>query len=218
MQSASTVFDSLAPHYSRLWTATERGKRQREQVWGVIDRLFKAGDSVLDLGCGIGDDAIHLGERGIDVHAIDASENMVEIARARGVKADRLRIEELNQIDARFSGAISNFGPLNCVPLLRPIADELSRLIQPGGALALCVMGRFAPVETLRFLAGFDWANATRRWRGAATWRGTQVHYHSSFDIRKAFANGFVFERHTAIGWGDHQLYIFRRRLSGGTS
>jgi ubiquinone/menaquinone biosynthesis C-methylase UbiE len=211
-KTATTVFDELAPDYSRLWTDTESGMRQRWQVWRQIDTLFQAGDSVLDLGCGIGDDALHLSERGIEVCAIDASEKMAEIARSRGLMARRLKVEDLGRLTGPFSGAISNFGVLNCVPGLRVVAEELRRLVQPGGALALCVMGRFAPVETLQFLAKLDWRNAIRRWSGQATWRGVDVFYHSSADMRKAFTNGFAFEDRISIGWGDHQLYIFRRR------
>ena len=216
MTPASTAFNSLAADYSRLWTATARGQRQREQVWRVIDPLFRRCDSVLDLGCGIGDDALHLSKQGIDVHAIDASEKMIEIAQARGVNARLLRIEELDQLRGTFSGAISDFGALNCIESLQPIADELSRLVRFGGVLALCVMGRFAPLETLHFLARLDLSNARRRWNGVGTWRGTQIYYHSSADMRKAFANGFSFQRRVATGGGDHQLYIFRRMRSGG--
>ena len=95
---------------------------------------------------------------------------------------------------------------------LRPVAEHLARLVRPGGALAVSVMGRFAAFETLRFLCKLDWRRATRRWRGHACWRGMEVFYHSSADMRKAFTNGFAFEKRVSIGWGDHQLYVFRRR------
>ncbi len=208
----SSPFDTLAPDYAALWTETPRGASQRARVWRSLDRLFQPGDEVLDLGCGAGDDAVHLGARGVKMFGIDASEKMIALAQARGVRARRLAIEELDRLEGPFSGAISNFGALNCVASLRPVAEQLARLVRPGGAAALCVMGRFAPLETLRFLCKFDWAAATRRWRGQARWRGIEVYYHSSAQMRKAFANGFIFEGRVFIGGGDHELYIFRRR------
>jgi SAM-dependent methyltransferase len=228
-----TAFDALAADYGRLWSEAARGRSQRTRVWREIDRLFHAGDCVLDLGCGTGDDALHLAERGVAVIGIDASEKMVEIARGRGVDARRMRMEDFGRVGfsprgalashpdceaeasrglkPAFHGAISNFGALNCVEDLRPVAAGLGRLVRPGGAVAICLMGRFSPAETIRFLAKLEWRKAARRWSGRARWRGVEVFYHSSRLIRSAFAADFVFERRVSIGWGDHQLYVFRR-------
>ena len=199
----TTAFDLLAADYRRLWSDAPVGRSQRAQVWRHIDPLFQPGDRILDLGCGTGDDALHFRERGVRVYGIDASEKMVGAAQARGVDAQRLALEDLNRLEGTYSGAISNFGALNCVADLRPIAARLKRLIEPGGPLAICIMARFAPV---------DWRHAAQRWRGRASWRGIDVYYHSSRQMRAAFASDFVFCKRVSIGWGDHQLYLFRRR------
>jgi SAM-dependent methyltransferase len=234
----TTPFDALASSYNALWSNT-----QREEVWREIDGLFQGGDRVLDLGCGPGDDALHLARLGVEVIGIDAAPKMVEVARSRGVNASLLAIEDLDNLasvvgrtsrsaaglpasfgagplfDPRggpaqtgrsaplptspFSGALSNFGALNCVADLRPVAEQLARRIQPHGPLAICVMGRFC-------LA--DWRHATKRWFGHTQWRGMDVYYPTSHQVRTAFAPSFTFEKRVAIGRGDHQLYIFRRR------
>ncbi len=136
-------FDVIAPDYADLWTSTPEGASQRAAVWREIDVLFRANDWILDLGCGPGDDAVHLGRRGVHVVGIDSSEAMVEIANARGVVASRLAIENLHQLHGCFDGAISDFGALNCVSDLRAAARELARLLRPAAPLALCLMGRF---------------------------------------------------------------------------
>jgi SAM-dependent methyltransferase len=172
-------------------------------VWRHIDPLFRPGDRILDLGCGTGDDALHFAERNVRVYGVDASETMVEAAQARGVDARRLPLEELYRLEGTYSGAISNFGALNCVADLRLIAAQLARLIEPGGQLAMCIMGRFAPV---------DWRHAVQRFRGRANWRGMEVYYRSSRQMRAVFASDFAFRKRVSIGWGDHQLYVFQRR------
>jgi SAM-dependent methyltransferase len=217
-----TAFDALAADYGRLWSEAARGRSQRAQAWREIDPLFQAGDCVLDLGCGTGDDALHLAGRGVAVVGIDASEKMVEIARGRGVDARRMDLADGTWVEAHvgtlkrapreYAGAISNFGALNCIEDLRPVAAGLARLARPGGAVAICMMGRFAPVETIRFLARLEWRKAARRWSGRARWRGIEVFYHSSRQIRSAFAADFVFQKRVSIGRGDHHLYIFRRK------
>ena len=91
--SSAALFERLAPRYDELWTDTAIGRAQRNAVWRVVDELFHAGDHVLDLGCGTGEDAAHLMARGVSVRAVDASPAMVAQARARGVAADVLRAD-----------------------------------------------------------------------------------------------------------------------------
>jgi SAM-dependent methyltransferase len=201
----TSPFDALVPSYNSMWTDTPRGREQRAAVWREIDGLFRTGDRVLDLGCGTGDDALHLAELGVDVVGVDSSAQMVEASRRRGVNASLLAIEDLVKLKGTFSGSMSNFGALNCVADLRPVAVQLARLVQPGSPVAICLMGRFCLT---------DWRHAIKRFVGHAHWRGMEIYYPLSRRVRAAFAPGFTFERRVSIGHGDHQLYIFRRRAA----
>ena len=200
----TSPFHQIAPHYAELWSETSRGRAQREQVWLEIDGLFKAGDRVLDLGCGTGDDAVHLMSRGLEVFGIDSAEGMIEIARRRGVDAKTMAIEELGSLEHAFDGAISNFGALNCVADLSQVSEALARLVRPQGKLALCVMSRFCWRT--------DWRHVPQRWSGRACWRGIDVYYRSARSIAEAFAPHFACQRRASIGRGDHQLLVFTRR------
>ena len=68
--ASASAFDELAEVYDADFTNTLLGTLLRDAVWRRIDRLFAAGDRVLDLGCGTGADAVHLAERGVRVMAI----------------------------------------------------------------------------------------------------------------------------------------------------
>jgi SAM-dependent methyltransferase len=210
----SSPFDVLASSYEATWSNTPQGRGQREEVWKVIDHLFQPGDRILDLGCGIGDDAIHLRESGVNVWGIDSSQEMTEISRARGVEAHWRWIEDLSAVSGDLAGALSNFGALNCVARLETIAEQLGRLVVAGGPIALCVMGRFCWRESAKFLVQGKFAKAARRWRGHAMWRGTPIRYWSAREMRSAFGPHFEFKKRVAVGRGDHQLYVFRRRAS----
>src|SRR5579862_751814 len=162
----SSPFDQIAWSYGALWSDAPEGRSQREEVWRAIDRLFRPGDRILDLGCGTGDDALHLMARGVEVRGIDAAPEMVERARARGADAHCSSIEDLASVEPGFRGALSNFGAFNCVTNLSGVASDLARLIEPGGCVARCVMGRFSWRETAHFLLRFDLRKAVRRWTG----------------------------------------------------
>jgi len=199
----TSPFHQIAPQYVELWSETSRGRAQRKQVWREIDGLFKLGYRVLDLGCGIGDDAVHLMSRGVNVLGIDSAPGMVEIARNRGVDAKGMAIEELGSLVDMFDGAISNFGALNCVANLSELSEGLARLIRPQGKLALCVMSRYCWLT--------DWRHLGQRWSGHASWREVDVYYRSARSIVRAFAPHFDYERRVSIGRGDHQLLVFKR-------
>src|ERR1700684_152928 len=81
--AAGRVFDLLAEEYDTEFTRTLVGRAQRDAVWNVLDRHFKAGQRMLELNCGTGEDAVHLAHRGIRVVGCDASEKMIEVARRR---------------------------------------------------------------------------------------------------------------------------------------
>ena len=144
----------------------------RQRTLRALETHLAASSRVLDLGCGPGCDAEYLAKCGHRVTAVDWSPAMVGEARRRmrdggvdlPVHVLRLGIHELDQLaPAMFDAAVSNLGPLNCVPdvarAARLIADRLCR----GGVLAASVIGRVCPWEIARFLARGDWARARIR-------------------------------------------------------
>jgi ubiquinone/menaquinone biosynthesis C-methylase UbiE len=199
---AAGSFDLIAADYDKLWTLSASGLAQREAVWRHIHPLFREGDRVLDLGCGTGEDALHLAERGIFVHAIDSSLQMVQVARSRRVEAHHLAMENLHQLSGIFDGAISNFGALNCVEDLEPLSESLARLIRPGGYVTLCTMGRFCGWETAWYTLQGKLTKACRRWSGRSVSQslGMSVHYPSRRQLRDAFKRDFELVAWYGIG------------------
>lgn len=207
-----TAFDTLAADYDVRFTGTPLGTHLRQAVHRRLDARFSPGQYVLELACGTGEDAVHLGRRGVRVLATDASPKMVEQAQAKAaaaglegiIKARRLAIEDLGTLSGRFDafdGAFSNFGGFNCVADLGLAATFLADLLKPGAPLLLCVMGPLVPWEWAGFLLRGKPREAFRRLRrGGVPWRGITVRYPSIGELRGVFAGGFRPLRVSAIG------------------
>jgi ubiquinone/menaquinone biosynthesis C-methylase UbiE len=200
----TVAFDQLASQYDRLWTRSTVGRLQREAVWRHIGNLFQPGQSVLDLGCGTGEDALRLMEAGLRVRGIDASGEMVRISRDRGVDAISLPIENCGLLDEQFDAVLSNFGALNCVEDLASLRRLLARLVRPGGYLAICIMGRFCLWETVWALLRRQPGKAFRRWRSSVVSSlGIRVFYPSKRRLESAFHPQF-----TLVGWSGIGLSV----------
>ena len=205
----TAAFDQLASEYDRLWTRSPVGRLQREAVWRHIGALFHPGQSALDLGCGTGEDALRLIEAGLRVRAIDASAEMVRIARDRGVDAETLPIEDCGLLDESFDAVLSNFGALNCVEDLESLRQPLARLVRPGGYLVICVIGRFCAWETAWALLHRQPAKAFRRWRKSVmSSLGVRVFYPSRHRLEAAF------RPHSRSSTGAASVCPFRRPTS----
>lgn len=202
IQKIAAAFDRSAGAYDELWTNARAGRLQRDAVWRNVGNCFPPDTRVLDLGCGTGEDALWLIGSGVRVTGIDASPEMVAAASRRGVDALCLAIEDLDQLPGTFDGAISNFGPLNCVHDLENLCLMLARKIRPGGKLALCIMGRFCLWETLSYLLRGRFRKAVRRWSGSAPAQslGLHVTYPTMRRLRLALAPDFTLLRRAGIG------------------
>ena len=67
---AGAAFNRIAPQYDELWTYSSVGRLQRDTVWRRLDKLFNDGETLLDLGCGTGEDALHFMRRGMSVRPL----------------------------------------------------------------------------------------------------------------------------------------------------
>ncbi len=152
------AFDAHAATYDRQFTNTTGGLRMRRAVWKRCEARFRPGSSILEMNCGTGEDARWLAEHGVKVLATDISPAMLAVAQAKVdsslVRFRELAWEDLAALDeGPFDGALSNFGGLNCVEDLRPVAQALAAKLRPGAIAILCIMGPVVPWEWVRFLS-----------------------------------------------------------------
>jgi ubiquinone/menaquinone biosynthesis C-methylase UbiE len=105
------------------------------ETWEVLTRLLGDGSgSLLDVGCGTGSYTAALAERGWDATGVDISEDMLRLARTRGIRAVHADATSLPFEDASFDAAISVFTNTD-VDDLAAVVREIARVLRPGAPL-----------------------------------------------------------------------------------
>ncbi|MGH2593991.1 MAG: SAM-dependent methyltransferase [Anaerolineae bacterium] len=212
-----SAFDQVAVNYDREFTDTALARALRAIVWSRLAEHFQPGMRVLEIGCGTGEDAVWLAKRGVHVVATDVSPAMLEVTRQKAERASVADQVQTYVLDAAsplahsmgeglgVRAAFSNFGALNCVGDLRPIANVLAEWMQPGGRFVLVLINRWCAWEMLWHLGHLQPRVAFRRLRrdgvdaqvGDAT---VHTWYPSIGSIRRTFAPGFKLMRVTGLG------------------
>jgi SAM-dependent methyltransferase len=209
LRDTQDAFDSVAADYDGPRGNNDLIQDMRTEMWSWLERTFASGARLIDLGCGTGLDAIHLADVGYQVTATDWSPLMVQRtsdrATAKGLN-DRVRAlhvgaHELERLEgtARFDGAYSNLGPLNCVPDLSSVSREAARLVKPGGRLVFTVIGRYCPWEIAHYVGQRRWQRALVRFARRTVPVGMNGHtiwtrYYSPREFYRAFEQQFVLE------------------------
>ena len=107
---------------------------------------------VLEVGCGPGEAAEQIAAGGVEVEAIDISERMVELTRARGVSACVGDVQDLPFESESFDAALAAWMLYHVPDVERGIA-ELARVLSHGGKL-VAVTNRVEHLRELRQLLG----------------------------------------------------------------
>src|SRR5688572_27456885 len=118
----------------------EYRKQRAWRAWPAVFRLLPnlSGKTVLDIGCGIGDQAADLSDRGATVIAVDANDVLLDFARARGIPRVAFRNADIRQVELEtlVSGIWCSFAAAY-LPDLRTALRHWSSLLTPGGWILL---------------------------------------------------------------------------------
>jgi SAM-dependent methyltransferase len=145
----STTMTGTAEQWGPLWGADARAwaaveEQQLPTYEAAIERLgIGSGQRVLDLGCGSGVYLRAAADRGAEVAGLDASEALLEIARARVPEAD-LRTGDLQFLPYEDGGfdVVSGFNSFFFAGDMGAALREAGRVAKPGGTVLIQVWGR----------------------------------------------------------------------------
>jgi demethylmenaquinone methyltransferase/2-methoxy-6-polyprenyl-1,4-benzoquinol methylase len=185
---ALALFAGLPRHYHAMGALLSFGQDPRWRRMLVAAIGPRPGERVLDVATGTGLVATALARSGCEVVAVDQSEPMLDVARARLARARELtqRVRFVTGEAERLPFEDGEFDALTFTYLLRYVDDrgatlrELARVVKPGGRIGMVEFGvpSQAPLRALwrvytrRFMPLFagvvrGWALSGAEHRGA---------------------------------------------------
>jgi len=213
------AYEAAAPDYDRQ---VQGDGWMRNVLWDRYARLFCAGQTVLDIGCGTGIDAVFLAQRGIRVLGIDASPAMIAQSRAKLAVAELEDLVDIRVMDiarigslspAGFDGIICAFAALSTTAELDELAASVARLLVPRGILVVHLLNRWSLWEWLGLVHSSRFGAARRLGRnpmrnfiiGGRTVPHYLYHpgaayarfFQSRFALRRAYGVGILRPPHT---------------------
>lgn len=114
---------------------TELEPWKREERESFLNRVkSERRESLLEIGAGTGRDSLYFSRQGLDVTAVDLSEEMVRLCTEKGLRARLMDFSELDFPEGTFDTVYA----LNCllhVPKakLDGVLQEIKRVLKPGG-------------------------------------------------------------------------------------
>ena len=197
--STPAAFDPLASTYDAHFSRTKIGQYLRARVQKRLLTHFQAGDHLLELGCGTGEDALYLAQKGLHVTATDLSEEMLTITNKKTQHLPNVSIEQLDlqnlppKQNQQFDGAFSNFGPLNCMSEWDSLSRWLAACIPANGIIGLGIMSPYCLWEIGWHALHLDFKIAFRRLRKSTVFQSNNnttpitVHYPTIKHIQSDF-------------------------------
>jgi ubiquinone/menaquinone biosynthesis C-methylase UbiE len=157
-KTAVAYFDSHAEYYEKNQYRTSRRtfvNGRHERLLAILAALdLTDATSILDAGCGPGNLVPDLARRAGRVCALDASTNMLRLARTNAARFKNVtyqagNIETLPFADAAFD-VVCSAGVIEYLQHCDRALAEMHRVLRPGGVLILPTTNVLAPAHWLR--------------------------------------------------------------------
>jgi SAM-dependent methyltransferase len=217
-RSGGAAFDAISQQYDTLFSPETNPlvAMMRARVYQSCARHFPVGGTLLELGCGTGEDTLALTARGHRMVSIDPAPGMIAEAKVKLAAVGRAGAvtfintgagdlgEKWSSLGLSVDGVFSNFAPLNCELSLDPVRTLLERALRPGGRFVGVVIPRICPMEVALFLARGEARAALRRFARSpvADVEGRQfsMRYYGASDFDRALGAGFRRVEVTSLG------------------
>lgn len=154
---ASSRFDfgRIAERYDR-WYQSRRGALYDRVEKRAMDRLLpdpSKGKTLLDVGCGTGHWSAYVARKGFDVTGVDISEQMIEVAQAKGTCGTRFQVADAQNLpfaDDQFDVAAAVTVIAFATHPRRLVADMVRCTRKRTGTLVVGTLNALSPYNQAR--------------------------------------------------------------------
>lgn len=221
------AFDTYASTYDAHFTHSPIGKMQRKRVHYFLKKHLSKRESILELNCGTGQDALFFLNNKHTYLGTDVSAGMIEVAKEKNknfnqhfIALNCLRVEEIEQ--SNFSLIFSNFGGLNCLNKseLSALSKSLKNKTSYKALLAFVIMGNNCIWENFYFKKIKSKLYKRRQTKDGVLAKidgqEFKTYYYSPREIKELFKDEFEFLDAKPIGLfipPSYLNYFFKARL-----
>ncbi len=209
IDSVAVAFSKQSAIFDALEEENEILQWMRNQVHAHCLHYYKEGESILELNCGTGIDAVFFAQHGMKVHATDLSEGMLHELKRKteaGKLEDKITAQQCSYLELhnvrdprdvtkKFDHIFSDFGGLNCTDKIEKVILQFKDKLRPGGTVTLVMMPPVCPWEILSAAKG-NFKTAFRRWKKKGTDSNVEgihfmTYYYTPSRIIKMFGNNY---------------------------
>jgi SAM-dependent methyltransferase len=145
-----SAYDAVAATYAELFRDTLDDSPLERAILGAFAELVKKGGDgpVADVGCGPGHITAHLDGLGLEAFGVDASAEMIALARQAYPRLpfDQGSMAALDIADGALGGVLSRWSIIHTPPREVPvILAEFHRVLAPGGHLLVAFSASEGP-------------------------------------------------------------------------
>lgn len=147
-------FEPIAEHLGSAYLRYSFTKGTEQEIDFVVEALgLKAGDRVLDVGCGPGRHAHEMARRGIVVHGIDISQRFIDLASddaPPGATFERLDARTMpfhQEFDAAICLCQGAFGLMTASGENQAVLTGIAAALKTGGTVALSAFSSYFAVK-----------------------------------------------------------------------
>ncbi|WP_323756126.1 class I SAM-dependent methyltransferase [Roseivirga sp.] len=136
MNKSKEFWDMASKNYDKT---EERFEYIHTKSREKTKKFLKSGNIVLDYGCGTGTTSCELANQVKEIHSIDISSKMIEIAKKKAFfnKVENVNFEQTDIFDQRFGkesfDTILAFNMLHTVPTPQVVMQRIHELLKPDG-------------------------------------------------------------------------------------
>lgn len=140
----SKQYNKFAKKFSDVHDVGNNSNRDNRKIFYSHLTFLKPGMKLLDLGCGDGIDLVYYKKLGVEIHGLDASKELLQIAKER-LSGEDIRLGSFEKLPFRknfFDAVLSKYAIMTSVNM-EIIFKEINRVLKPGGTMMYLVTHPF---------------------------------------------------------------------------